>query len=194
MAKFTVIPQDTFETMQYEAGVILSAFNPDPAEGEDNFTDEDVLCATTGDIGISVKPDLVDMGKEINNCPTGMAELMKNRSWTAQLRFTTPKLSAKLIALGLGPAEVSGNKITVRDIKFEDFKPIYWVGDLGNSGGFVGMKLLNAFSREGIEITAAKGTSGKMNIVLQGHVSINAQNIKPFEFYSTVNDMEETSA
>lgn len=188
MLKFAKIPQDTFETMQFEAGVLLSNFTPDAAESEEAFTDEDIICATTGDISISVKPNIKDMGEEVNNCPEGMAELMKITSVVAQLKFTTPKLSAKMIALGLGAAEVSGKKITLRDVKPEDFKPVWWVGDLGNSGGFAAMKLLNAFSREGVTITAGKNTSGKMEITLQGHVSIKAQDEKPVEFYSTVTE------
>lgn len=186
MLKFAKIPQDTFETMQVEAGVLLSDFDPDAAEADDAFSDEDILCATTGDIRISVKPNIKDMGEEINNCPEGMAELMKITSVIAQISFTTPKLSAKMIALGLGSADVTGKKITLRGIQKEDFKPMWWVGDLGNDGGFVAARLFHAFSREGLEITAAKNTSGKMTITLQGHVSINKQDEMPIEFYSTV--------
>lgn len=188
MLKFAKIPQDTFETMQVEAGVLLSEFDPEAESADDAFTDEDILCATTGDISISVKPNIKDMGEEINNCPEGMAELMKTTSVVAQIKFTTPKLSAKMIALGLGSAEIVGKKITLRGIKPEDFKPVWWVGDLGNKGGFVAMRLINAFSREGITITAGKNTSGKMEITLQGHVSINNQEEMPVEFYSTVTE------
>lgn len=59
MGKFTVIPQDTFEGMQLDAGVLLKKFTPaTPTEP----ADEDIICATTGGINVSSVPTYSDMG------------------------------------------------------------------------------------------------------------------------------------
>ena len=49
MGQFTVIPQNTFEGLQLDAGVVVKRFNPAaPA-----ILDEDIVCATTGGINIT---------------------------------------------------------------------------------------------------------------------------------------------
>ena len=50
MGMFTTIPQDTFETLQIEAGVVLSSFNPSSPAAP---ASEDIICATTGGITAS---------------------------------------------------------------------------------------------------------------------------------------------
>ena len=47
MAKFTKIPQNTFDELQVDAGVLLSKFDP---TGETEVVDADIICATTGGI------------------------------------------------------------------------------------------------------------------------------------------------
>ena len=44
MGTFTVIPQDTFEAMQLDAGVLLKNFDPSNVAAPD---DEDISTATT---------------------------------------------------------------------------------------------------------------------------------------------------
>ena len=183
--KFTKIPKNTFDAMQFDAGLLLSAFNPEAGtEPEDG----DILCATTGDVSIVCKPNYVDMGEDVNNCPTGMMELKKIKDWTCTIKFTSLSFTPAMMKIGLGAADVEGSKVSIRrTLKSEDFTDLWWVGDAGEDD-MVAVKVLNALSTEGITMTASKDNKGKLEITLQGHVSINAQDTMPMEFYSTAGE------
>lgn len=180
--KFTKIPKSTFDAMQFDAGLLLSTFDPEsgaePADG-------DILCATTGDVTITCKPSYVDMGEDVNNCPEGMAELKKLTGWECTLKFTSLSFAPAMLKLGLGAADVDGSKVTIRrSLSIDDFGDIWWVGDAGEDD-LVAVHVLNALSTEGVTITAAKNSKGRVEMTLQGHVSIDAQDAMPMEFYST---------
>lgn len=77
-----------------------------------------------------------------------------------------------------------GYKITPRrDLKQTDFATIWWVGDRAD-GGMVAVKLMNALSTGGLSLQTTKNGKGQVSIELTGHVSINAQDVMPMEWYS----------
>ena len=181
MGKFTVIPQSTFEELQLDAGVLLNKFTPDsPAEP----ADEDIICATTGGINASCVPTYSDMGEDVDNCPVNMKELKHLDSWECKISFTSIGTSPESIKLALGAADISTNKITPRkDLKHTDFSDIWWVGDRAD-GGMVAIHLKNALSTGGFTIQTTKNGKGQVSVELTGHVSMNAQDVMPMEFYS----------
>lgn len=181
MGKFTVIPQDTFEGMQLDAGVLLNKFTPDsPTEP----ADEDIICATTGGINISCVPTYSDMGEDVDNCPNNMMELKHLDGWECKVSFTSIGTSPESIKLALGAADVAGNKITPRrDLKQTDFKDLWWVGDRAD-GGMVAAHIKNALSTGGFTLQTTKNGKGQVSVELTGHVSIDAQDTMPMEFYS----------
>ena len=71
MGRFTVIPQDTFEGLQMDAGILLKRFNP----ASPTFLDEDIITATTGGIKVDCVPTFSDLGEDVDNCPNNMMEL-----------------------------------------------------------------------------------------------------------------------
>ena len=71
--KFTKIPQNTFEQLQVNAGIIVKDF--DVATG--TFADSDIITATTGGITVNVKPSFEDFGSDIDNCPKNSMELKR---------------------------------------------------------------------------------------------------------------------
>ena len=96
--KFTVIPQDTFEGMQLDAGVLLKKFDPaKPAKP----ADEDIICATTGGINVTCVPTFSDLGEDVDNCPANMKELKHLDSWECKMSFTSLGTSAENIRLSL---------------------------------------------------------------------------------------------
>lgn len=181
MGKFTVIPQDTFEGMQLDAGVLLKKFTPaTPTEP----ADEDIICATTGGINVSCVPTYSDMGEDVDNCPNNMKELKKLDGWESKISFTSIGTSPESIRLALGAADIATNKITPRrDLKQTDFKDIWWVGDRAD-GGMVAVCLKNALSTGGFTLQTTKNGKGQVSVELTGHVSIDAQDTMPMEFYS----------
>lgn len=105
MGMFTAIPQDTFEALQVEAGVVLNSFNPaSPAAP----ASEDIICATTGGITASCVAQYEDFGADIDNCPTNVKELKRITGWESKLGFTSLGTSAESIRLALGAADTSG--------------------------------------------------------------------------------------
>lgn len=182
--KFTKIPQDTFDAMQLDAGVLLYDFDPSsPTEP----ADEDIVCATTGGIKADCIPSYIDMGEDVDNCPMNMLELKKHSGWDCRLGFTSLGTSLRSLRLALGAADIDteNSKVTLRrDLKEEDFSDIWWVGDKAG-GGMVAILLKNALSTGGFSLQTTKNGKGQISCELTGHVSIQAQDDMPMEFYST---------
>jgi hypothetical protein len=181
MGRFTVIPQDTFQALQLDAGVLLRNFDPD----EPAVADADIICATTGGINAVCQPTFSDLGEDVDNCPNGMKELMNLDTWACSLGFTALNMSPEGIRLALGVADIVNQEITPRmSLQQTDFTDaIWWVGDKAN-GGFVAVKLLNALSTGGLSIQTTKRGKGQTAVTLSGHFSINAQDVVPMKFYS----------
>ncbi len=184
MPRFTKIPADTFDVMQLDAGMLLYNFDPDnPTEP----ADEDIVSATTGGIRAECIPSYTDMGEDVDNCPTNMMELKKLSGWDCRLGFTSLGTSLKSLRLVLGAADVDteNSKVTLRrDLKREDFGDIWWVGDKAG-GGMVAICLKNALSTGGFSLQTTKNGKGQISCELTGHVSVDAQDDMPMEFYST---------
>ena len=181
MGRFTKIPQDTFSELQLNAGVLLKTFDP---ENPTEPADDAIICATTGGINASCVPTYSDMGADVDNCPANMMELKNLDSWLCKMSFTSLGTSAEAIKLSLGAADVSGNAIIPRrDLKQSDFADVWWVGDRAD-GGMVAICLKNALSTGGFSLQTSKNGKGQVSVELTGHVSINAQDTMPMEFYS----------
>ena len=71
--KYTKIPETTFQNLQLNAGVLLSAFDPGTAE----VANESIIGATTGGVNFTATPTFSDYGEDIDNCPKNMMELKK---------------------------------------------------------------------------------------------------------------------
>lgn len=183
MGMFTVIPKDTFDAMQLDAGVLLTTFNPAaPAKP----ADETIICATTGGINAVCQPEYSDLGEDVDNVPLNMKELKHLDGWTCTLGFTSLDTSTEGIRLALGAADInaeSGSVIPRRDLSQDDFSDVWWVGDKAN-GGFVAVRLMNALSTEGFSLQTTKNGKGQTDCTLTGHVSINDQDTMPMVFYS----------
>lgn len=182
LKKFYAIPQDTFESMELEAGMLLKKLNIETMEEP---ADEDIICATTGGITINITPTFVDNGSDVDNCPNNMMELKDVTGWDCSIQITALGTSPEMIRRSLGVADINGNEITPRNyIKLTDFQDIYWAGDKAN-GGAVVAHLFNALSTAGLSLKTSKGGKGQTSVTFTGHVSIKQQDVVPIKFYST---------
>lgn len=182
MGKFTKIPQNTFDALQLDAGVLLTTFDPAAAAEPD---DSVIICATTGGINATCVPTFSDMGEDVDNCPVNMMELKKLDSWECKLRFTSIGISAAGIKLALGAADISGNAVIPRrNLAAGDFADIWWVGDRAD-GGMAAICLKNALSTGGFSLQTTKNGKGQLAVELTGHVSLDDQDAMPMEFYVT---------
>ena len=191
MGRFTVIPQNTFNALQMDAGVLLKRFDPaNPAAP----ADEDIICATTGGINPSCVPTYSDLGEDVDNCPNGMKELAHLDGWECKVSTTSLGTSPELIRFSLGAADINaetGAIIPRKDLKQTDFSDIWWVGDRAD-GGLVAVRLINALSTGGFSLQTTKNGKGQIALELTGHVSINDQETMPMVFYSM--DPEDVTA
>lgn len=192
MGKFTVIPQETFNGLQMDAGVLLKKFTPTSPAAPD---DADIIFATTGGINATCVPTYSDLGEDIDNCPNNMKELKHLDSWECKMSFTSLGMDANAIKLALGAADITStaaNKNDVvtprRDLKQSDFTDLWWVGDRAD-GGCVAIQIKNALSTGGFSLQTTKNGKGQLSVELTGHVSIENQDTMPMVFYSL--DAEE---
>lgn len=184
MGKFTVIPQDTFEGLQLDAGVLLKTFDPSTGAAP---KDEDIICATTGGINPSCVPTYSDFAEDVDNAPNNLMEFKHLDGWDCKMGFTSLGTSAESIRLALGAADIDAatGKITPRrNVKLTDFSDIWWVGDRAD-GGMVAIRLINALSTGGFSLQTTKNGKGQVSMELTGHVSIKDQDTMPMEFYSS---------
>lgn len=185
MGNFTKIPESTFNELQVDAGVLLKTFDPkNPA-----LVDSNIICATTGGINPTCVPTYSDWGEDVDNCPNGMKELKHLDGWETSLGFTALNTTPEVIRLSLGAADITteSGKITPRaDLKDTDFSDVWWVGDRSD-GGLVAIRLINALSSAGFSLQTTKNGKGQIAVTLAGHVSIEAQDVVPMEFYVSSN-------
>lgn len=190
MGRFTVIPQDTFEGLQMDAGILLKRFNP----ASPTFLDEDIITATTGGIQVNCTANYSDLGEDVDNCPNNMKELKHLDSWDCTFGFTALGTSAEGIRLSLGAADINsdtGAIVPRKDLEQTDFSDVWWVGDRAD-GGLVAVQLKNALSTSGFSLQTSKNGKGQISVTLTGHVSINAQSVMPMVFYSMEPDENVT--
>ena len=183
--KYTKIPETTFQNLQLNAGVLLSAFNPESA----TVANESIIGATTGGVNFTATPTFSDYGEDIDNCPKNMKELKKLDAWEINMSGTYVTVNANAVKSLVGAADVSGNKITPRnDLKLTDFTDVWWVGDYSDqngetNGGFVAIHMMNTLSTGGFAIQSSDNGKGNFAFTYTAHYSMSAQDTVPFEVY-----------
>lgn len=195
--RFTKIPTDTFKSLVINAGVILKEF--DPANPTSDY-DANIVGATSGGVNITAVPSFTDFGEDIDNCPKNMRELKKIDAWEVKMSGSFITLDADMTALLLAAADsaASSNKVTPRtDLADSDFNDLWFVGDYSDKngatkGGFAAIKVLNALSTGGFSLQSTDKGKAKIAFEFTGHVSINAQDVVPFEVYIKAGEAEST--
>lgn len=186
--KYTKIPTNTFQTIQVNAGVLLSAFNPSNPVAD---YDEDLLGATTGGITFEATPSYRDDGEDIDNCPKNTMELKKLESVEIKASGSFVTANSENVKRLMAAADIDSfsGKITPRnDIRSEDFSDIWIVGDYSDkngetNGGFIAIHLINALSTGGFKLKTSDKAKGTMDFEFTAHYSIAAQNVVPYEVY-----------
>lgn len=183
--KYTQIPADTFKNLELNAGILVENFTPSTGE----VSASSIIGATSGGVSFKATPTFSDRGEDVDNCPKNMKELKNLDSWDVKMTGTfatiTPNLAKTLVAA----ADVSSEKITPRnDLKAEDFKDLWWIGDYsdvntGANAGFMAIHVINALSTGGFDFKAEDKNKGKYNFEFTGHYSQSAPDTVPFEMY-----------
>lgn len=186
--KYTKIPENTFQNIQLNAGVLLSSFTPSSA----TVSEEAIIGATTGGINFTATPTYIDFGEDIDNCPKNMKELKKLDSWEVKCSGTFVTIDTAAAKSLIGAADIGQSdttKVTPRnDLAQADFSDIWIVGDYSDkngdtNGGFVAIHMMNALSTGGFQIKTADKAKGQFEFEYTAHYSMSAQDTVPFELY-----------
>ena len=177
---YTKITKAQFDEMQFGAGVWVRDFDiTAPA-----IQDTDIICATTGGIGLSVQPSIVDLGDSVYMMPKETAEMLIVTGWTVDASFTALGFGSDVISFVLGAADTEDSITPRNELKSTDFHSVWWIGDRVD-GGLVAVRLLNALSDEGIEIQTERQRAGQITVHLTAHASLeDDKDAVPVEIYS----------
>lgn len=183
MRKYTKIPEDAFNHIARNAGVIAKSFVPTTG------VVTDILGATTGGITFTDAPEYTDYGEDIDNVPANMMELQEITSRTVTLGSTyvsvTEELAKNLAAAADLTTESSASKITPRDVlKTEDFEDIWWITDYSaEDGGFFAIHLKRALNKAGLSVVSSKNGKGNFAFTYTGHYTMQDVDDVPYEIY-----------
>ncbi len=184
--KFTQIPNDTFEKLQLNAGILVDEFTP--ATGVIG----NLLGATTGGVSFASNPSYTDFGEDVDNCPNNTKELKHLDGFDPQMAGTFLTCTPSVIKSLVGAADISGSDATRviprNQLLASDFEELWWIGDYsdvntGNNAGFLAIHLMNALNQAGFQITSAKNAKGQMAFEYHGHYSVADHDTVPFEIY-----------
>ena len=186
--KYTKIPENTFQNIQLNAGVLLSSFTPSSA----TVSGEAIIGATTGGINFTATPTYIDFGEDIDNCPKNMKELKKLDSWEVKCSGTFVTIDTAAAKSLIGAADIGTSdttKVTPRnDLAQSDFDDIWIVGDYSDkngatNGGFVAIHVMNALNTGGFQLQSGDKSKGQFPFEFTGHYSIENQDVVPYEVY-----------
>lgn len=185
--KYTQVPADAFQTLQMNAGIVLSAFDPSTA----SYERTDIIGVTSGGISFASNPEFVDFGEDMDNVPNNTAQLKRLASLSPTLSGTFVTLTSALAQKLVGSNTItssSGLIVPKTTIDIADFIDLWFVGDYSDkngakNGGFVAIHLLKAYSTGGFQWQTTKDGKGQFAFELSGHYDIEDIDKAPFELY-----------
>lgn len=176
------IAADAANNIQVDAGCLLKNFDvTNPVAPED----EDIVCATSGDISISATPDVTDFFEDVNNAPKNCLEGKRITGWNCSVGFTCLEVTPETLKMGLGAFKTTSNGGLAPRDQYEttDFKTLYWAGDMVDTDKLFVVKIGNAVNTAGFSFTATSDGKGNMPMTLTPHYSIENPSEMPLELY-----------
>lgn len=178
----TKISADAANKMQTNAGILLNTFNiQSPTEPADSA----IICETTGDFSITCVPETADFFEDVNNAPTNTKEGKRITGWTCGLSITALSITEEMLKLSLGASEVGvdGGVHPRTQYKAEDFKSLYWIGDMIDESKLFVIAMDNTVSTGGLSFTATNDGKGNLGLELTPHATIEDIDKVPMAFY-----------
>lgn len=171
------------DNIQVDAGLLLNTFDVSNPVAP---ADEDIICATTGDISITCQPETNDFFEDVNNAPLNTKEGKRITGWNCGLTVTCLEITNDTLELALGAAKNTdaNGGITPRDqYVSSDFKTIYWIGDMVDEDKLFVVKMDNTVSTGGVSFTSQNNGKGQVGLTLTPHASLQDVTRIPMEFY-----------
>lgn len=178
----TKLSEDAASKMQVNAGLLLNTFDiKNPVEP----LDEHIICETTGDYSISCVPATADFFEDVNNAPNNTKEGKRITGWDCSLGVTALSVTEEMIKLSLGASEVNedGGITPGEQYTAEDFKSVYWIGDMIDEDKLFVVVMDDTVSTGGLSFSATDNGKGKLALTLVPHTSIATPRKVPMAFY-----------
>jgi hypothetical protein len=182
MWRATRISADAADKMQINAGLLLNNFDvANPVEP----ADEDIVCETTGDFSISCVPTTEDFFADVNNAPTNTKEGKQITGWECSLGVTALSITEENLILALGAADTmeDGGIRPRSTYKAEDFKSLYWIGDMIDENKLFAIVMDDTVSTGGLSFTSTNNGKGGLALTLMPHSTITNIEKVPMAFY-----------
>lgn len=182
MWRATRISADAADKMQINAGLLLNNFDvTNPVEP----ADEDIVCETTGDFSITCVPTTEDFFADVNNAPTNTKEGKQITGWDCSLGVTALSITEENLILSLGAADTmeDGGIRPRRTYKAEDFKSLYWIGDMIDENKLFAIVMDDTVSTGGLSFTSTNNGKGGLALTLMPHSTITNIEKVPMAFY-----------
>lgn len=173
------ITKEQFDQMQFDAGILLKSFDLDHPLPEQS----DIICVTTGGISINVEPEYEDTGEDVYMMPLGQKEMLVLVGWSVVAGFTSMTFNSDTISLALGASDKGDSTVPRAELQDKDFADVWWIGDKVD-GGFVAVRIRNALSEDGLQISTQKKGKGQLPISLKAHQSLESNVEELVEFFS----------
>ena len=176
----TQIPDDVFETIAKNAGILLNEFDPETW----TVSRSAIKGATTGGIDFKDAPSYTDYGEDIDNCPKGTMELQEIESREVTAASTYVSVRPAEIKNLVVAADKVGDKITPRnELKTSDFeKEIWFVTDYGVDGA-IAIRLDNVMNTDGFALKTTDKGKGNFAFNYKAHYSIKDPDKVPYEIF-----------
>lgn len=184
--KYTRIPENTFQQLQMNAGILAKTFDPKTGEVDG------LLGATSGGITFSDSMSFKDLGEDIDNCPKNMLELkqLESHEVTASGTFVTVSadLGSRLAAVADIDPDDSTHIVPRNDLLKTDFSDVWFIGDYsdvntGDDAGFLAIHIMNALNTGGFQIKSSDKAKGQFAFTFMGHYSMEDQDKVPYEIF-----------
>jgi hypothetical protein len=178
----TQIPEDVFEHISKNAGILLSDFDPEKWVVDRSK----IIGATSGGINFKDAPSYSDWGDDIDNCPKNTMELknLDSREVTASGTYVT--ITPAMLKQLIGAADLSedGAQITPRaELKTDDFTSKLWFLTDYGVGGAIAVRLDNVLNADGYSLQTGDKSKGTHSFNYMAHYSIDDPDTVPYEIY-----------
>lgn len=178
----TQLPDDVFETITKNAGIILDDFDP-VTWAVDR---KNIKGATTGGIQFKDEPTYTDYGGDIDNCPTNMMELkqLDSRVVTATGTYVSTRATELKNLAAVADYDDDANKITPRNsLEQGDFaKAIWFVVDYGDDSA-IAIRMDNVLNTSGFSLQTTNKGKGQYAFTYTAHYSMSEPDKVPYEIF-----------
>lgn len=175
----TQLPEDVFDTIQRNAGVLMSEFDVDAW----TVNRANIIGATSG--GISFRDELAftDMGEDIDNCPTNMMELKEIDNRTVRCSGTYVSVRKEEIKNLVAAANLEDSKITPRNsMNLSDYRKIWFVCDYGKDGA-IAIEMENVLNTAGFSLQTTNKGKGQFAFDYMAHYSMEDPDHVPYAIH-----------